>query len=278
MKKKLLILGGQGMLGNMLVDYFHGCSNYHVYYTTRDKGNPEGLYMDAEDPVLLDKVIESVSPDYAINCMGILNQFAQANPHQAYWVNGLVPHRIRQVMDSTHGKLIHISTDCVFSGEKGGHTELDEPDGTSVYAKSKALGEVTEAPHLTIRTSIIGPEIRQHGIGLMHWFLQQKGEISGYSQAFWNGVTTLELAHCIHHVIEEEPVSGLLHITAPEPISKYELLKLFQLIFQKEDVTIFEDDTVKMNRTLKQSRTDFHYSVPVYTAMLHELKSWMCSQ
>jgi dTDP-4-dehydrorhamnose reductase len=277
MKRKLLILGGQGMLGSMLVDYFRSCSDYHVYYTTRDKGNPEGLYVDAEDPVLLDKVIESVTPHIAINCMGILNQFAQENPQRAYWVNGLVPHRIREAMDKAGGKLIHISTDCVFSGEKGGHTEEDEPDGSSVYAKSKALGEVTSHPHLTIRTSIIGPEIRTQGIGLMHWFFQQHGEISGYSQAFWNGVTTLELAHCIRHVIEKEPVSGLLHITAPEPISKYELLKLFQLVFQKDDVTIHNNDTVKLNRTLKQSRTDFHYEVPVYEDMLHELKNRMCS-
>ncbi len=278
MKRKLLIFGGQGMLGSMLVDYFHGYSDYHVFYTTREKRDPGGLYLDAEDPILLDKVIECVSPDIAINCMGILNQYAQANPQLAYWVNGLVPHRIRHAMEKNQGKLIHISTDCVFSGERGGHTEVDEPDGKSVYAKSKALGEVAESPHLTIRTSIIGPEIRQHGIGLLHWFLQQKGEISGYSQAFWNGVTTLELAHCIRHVIEEEPVSGLLHITAPEPISKYELLKLFQLEFQKEDVIIREDDSVSLNRTLKKSRADFHYSVPNYGTMLHELKSWMCSQ
>ncbi|UKS27626.1 SDR family oxidoreductase [Paenibacillus sp. HWE-109] len=277
MKRKLLILGGQGMLGSMLVEYFRECSDYHVIFTTRDKGNPEGLYLDAEDPILLDKVIEAVSPPVAINCMGILNHFAQENPQKAYWVNGLVPHRIGKAMDKIGGKLIHISSDCVFSGEKGDHTEQDEPDGSSVYAKSKALGEVITSPHLTIRTSIIGPEIRKQGIGLMQWFLQQQGEINGYTQAFWNGVTTLELAHCIRYVIEQEPVEGLLHLTAPEPISKYELLKLFQFVFQKEDVTIRQDDVVKLNRTLKQSRTDFHYSVPSYKVMLHELKSRMCS-
>ncbi|MEW9700291.1 dTDP-4-dehydrorhamnose reductase family protein [Paenibacillus sp. SI8] len=277
MKRKLLILGGQGMLGNMLVDYFLESGDCHLFYTTRDKKDPKGLYLDAEDPILLDKVIEAVSPDIAVNCMGILNQYAQANPQQAFWVNGLVPHRIQQSMDRIGGKLIHISTDCVFSGEEGGHTEFAEPDGTSVYAKSKALGEVKAAPHLTIRTSIIGPEIRPHGIGLLQWFLQQQGDISGYSQAFWNGVTTLELAKCIRHVMEEEPLSGLLHVTAPQPINKYELLQLFQFVFQKEDVTIHKDETVKLNRTLQQTRTDFHYLVPGYDAMLHELKSWMCS-
>ncbi|GGA05395.1 NAD(P)-dependent oxidoreductase [Paenibacillus marchantiophytorum] len=278
MKQKLLILGGRGMLGSMLVSYFQTCSSYQVYYTTRDKTQSEGLYLDAEDEVLLEKVIEAVRPDIAINCMGILNQFAEANPQKAYWINGLLPHKIAQALDRVGGKLIHISSDCVFSGEKGGHTEEDEPDGTSVYARSKALGEVTAKPHLTIRTSIIGPEVSTHGIGLLHWFLQQQGVISGYSQAWWNGITTLELAHCIRHAMEEDPISGILNIAAPEPISKFELLKLFQHVFQKDDVLIREDDKVKLDRTLQQSRTDFHYEVKGYEAMLRELKNWMCAQ
>ncbi|OPH48677.1 NAD(P)-dependent oxidoreductase [Paenibacillus ferrarius] len=278
MKQKLLILGGRGMLGSMLVDYFQACSSYHVYFTTRDKTCSEGLYLDAEDAVLLEKVIETVRPTITINCMGILNQFAENNPKHAFWINGLIPHRIAQAMDNVKGKLIHISSDCVFSGETGGHTEWDIPNGTSIYARSKALGEVTASPHLTIRTSIIGPEVSEHGIGLLHWFLKQKGEINGYSEAWWNGVTTLELAHCIRHVIDEDPVSGILNITAPERISKFELLNLFQRVFQKEDVVIRMDDKVKLDRTLRQSREDFHYVVPNYETMLYELKNWMCTQ
>lgn len=275
---KLLVFGGQGMLGHLLVQYFQKQKGYHVFYTTRDKQDSEGLYVDARDPLLMEKVMESVSPHVTINCMGILNQFALNQPQEAYWVNGFVPHFLGRMAKKNGGKLIHISTDCVFSGLKGGHTENDPPDGTSVYAVSKALGEITAAPHLTVRTSIIGPEIREQGIGLMHWFMQREGEVDGYSQAFWNGVTTLELAKCIRHIIESEPITGLLHVTAPEPISKFELLGLFREAFHKKNVTIRKNDSVRIDRTLRNTRNDFHYLVPDYETMLHELREWMWGQ
>lgn len=276
MTRKLLIFGGQGMLGHLLVRYFGECSSYHVQYTTRDKQDPKGLYVDARDSVLVDKVIEAVAPNVIVNCLGILNQFAEANPQEAYWVNGLLPHRIREAVERVGGKLIHISTDCVFSGNRGDYKENDQPEGTTIYARSKALGEVTGGQHLTIRTSIIGPEIRTQGIGLLQWFLQQQGIVKGYTHVMWNGVTTLELAKAIHHAIEH-PFSGLLQLTAPQKISKYELLHLFQHAFDKRDVSIISDEEIRLDRTLINTRDDFTFEVSAYPIMLKQLADWMRS-
>ncbi|WP_379130607.1 dTDP-4-dehydrorhamnose reductase family protein [Paenibacillus sp. sgz500958] len=271
---KLLILGGNGMAGHMLADYFRRQGKHHVFHTTRDKRDLGGLYVDADDIAGVEKLVEIVSPHCIINAMGILNQFAQENVIGAYHVNGFLPHRLRRAADMIHARLIHISSDCVFEGTRGGYTEDDTPDGTSVYAITKSLGEVRDAGHLTIRTSIIGPEIRTGGIGLMEWFLAQTGTVPGYSNVMWNGVTTLELAKVIDHLLES-PVDGLIHLAHPEPLSKYRLLQYMQTAFGKENVEIIPDDTPVQDRTLICTRTDVHFDLPSYPVMLSELAAWM---
>jgi dTDP-4-dehydrorhamnose reductase len=271
---RLLILGGNGMAGHILVQYFQKCTPYEVFYTTRDKNIAGGLYLDAKDYTAAKKMINDYSPDIMINCIGILNQYAERKPLDAYLINGILPHHLQSAADKVGGKLIHISSDCVFSGGLGDHTEQDIPDGFTTYARTKSLGEIKSDPHLTIRTSIIGPEIRAGGIGLLHWFMQQEGTVQGYLHALWNGVTTLELAKFVHHVIKQ-PVSGLFHLVSPEKISKLELLRLFQAVFEIKNVTIAPDDRIKINRTLINTRKDVSYTVPGYEAMLNELREWM---
>jgi dTDP-4-dehydrorhamnose reductase len=270
---RLLIFGGNGMAGHLLVQYFQKCTPYEVFFTTRDNRNG-GLYLDAKDPATAKKIIEDLSPNIMINCIGILNQSAERKPLDAYLINGILPHHLQRAADKVGGKLIHISSDCVFSGEHGDHTEQDIPDGFTMYARTKRLGEIKFDPHLTIRTSIIGPEVRAGGIGLLHWFMQQKGTIKGYRHTLWNGVTTLELAKFVHHVIEQ-PVSGLFHLVSPEKISKLELLRLFQAVFEIKNVSIEPDENIKINRTLINTRMDVVYSVPDYETMLNELREWM---
>lgn len=271
---KILVLGGGGMAGHMLVDYFRKVTPYSVFFTTRDPVQKDGLYLDVRDHVMVEKLVESVVPDVVINTVGILNQQAEINALEAYQVNAIFPNVLRDIVDKVKGKLIHISTDCVFLGDRGNYTEHDMPDGESVYAKTKALGEIIKDRHLTIRTSIVGPEIRSHGIGLYHWFMQQRGQIKGYTNVYWNGVTTLELAKAIDYLIRN-PLSGLLHLHAPEKVSKYELLKLFQEQFGHRLVNIVPDGEIKQDRSLVSTRNDFHYRVPVYTQMLSELYNWM---
>ncbi len=271
---KLLILGGNGMAGHMLVDYFHRQGKHHVFYTTRDKRDLGGLYIDADDIAGVEKLVDIVSPHCIINAMGVLNQFAESDKIEAYHVNGFFPHRLRRAADNIHARLIHISTDCVFEGTRGGYVEEDIPDGTSVYAISKSLGEVRQPGHLSIRTSIIGPEIRTGGIGLMEWFLAQRGQISGYRRVMWNGVTTLELAKAIDSLLDST-VSGLIHLAHPTPVSKYELLQHIQAIFHKKDVEIIPDDLHIQDRTLVSTREDVTIQLPTYPEMLAELADWM---
>lgn len=271
---RILILGGNGMAGHMLVQYFKKVSAYTVFFTSRDKKCVGSLYVDVFDSTMLEKIVEAVSPDIVINCIGILNEDAKQHELDAYQINGILPHQLKKITEKNNGKLIHISTDCVFSGKRGNYEEEDNLDGTSIYAKTKALGEVNSDHHLTIRTSIIGPEIRKNGIGLWQWFMQQKGVVQGYKNVIWNGVTTLELAKVIHHTIKH-PIFGLYHLTAPEKISKLELLYLFKNMFNKDDVSVISNDIIQLDRTLKNTRTDLIYTVPGYKQMIQELADWM---
>jgi len=271
---KLLILGGKGMAGHVITSYFKQKPQYDVSYTSRDPDEKNGIYMDVTNSTKLEKIIEEIKPDIIINCIGILNDHATNNSKLAYQVNSVLPHQLAKLTERYQGKLIHISTDCVFSGERGDYTEDDIPDGTSIYAESKQLGEIISNKHLTIRTSIIGPELKEDGIGLFLWFMKQNGKIKGYEKVLWNGVTTLELAKAIESMIEHN-ITGLYHLGLEEKISKFNLLKLIQEVFEKTDIEIIPDSQIILDRTIKSTRSDFKYFFPTYKQMLIELKAWM---
>ncbi|NMO95242.1 SDR family oxidoreductase [Paenibacillus lemnae] len=269
---KLLILGGNGMAGHVLVDYFrkHG---HQVFYTSRDMTDPAGLVLDVSDISAVEHTVRSVRPDIIINAVGVLNQFAEEDKINAYNINGFLPHRLRHMAEQISARLIHISTDCVFLGSRGSYREDDAPDGTSVYAITKALGEIHDPNHMTIRTSIIGPEIRKDGIGLFGWFMRQQGLVRGYRNVWWNGVTTLELAKAMDYFMKQS-FGGLIHLAHPEPVSKHELLLLFQEIWGKTDVSIEPDDNMVQDRTLVSTREDIAYTLPAYRQMLQEMREW----
>lgn len=271
---KVLILGGKGMAGHVITAYFQKKPQYKVFYTSRDPEDKGSIYLDITSPTKLEEIIESIKPDIIINCIGILNDHATNNPKLAFQVNSLLPHVLVKLAERNNGKLIHISTDCVFSGAKGNYTEGDIPDGTSFYAQSKQLGEIISDKHLTIRTSIIGPELKADGIGLFQWFMKQRDQIIGYEKVLWNGVTTLELAKAIEALIENN-VTGLYHLGSENKVSKYNLLKLIKRTFNKTDVEILPDSNIVLDRTIKNTRNDFNYQIPTYEYMLKDLKSWM---
>ncbi|MFC8562881.1 SDR family oxidoreductase [Peribacillus frigoritolerans] len=271
---KVLILGGKGMAGHVITAYFQQNPQFKVFYTSRDPEDKDSIYLDITIPTKLEEIIESIKPDIIVNCIGILNDHASNNPKLAFQVNSLLPHELVKLTERNNGKLIHISTDCVFSGTKGNYTEGDIPDGISFYAQSKQLGEIISDKHLTIRTSIIGPELKDDGIGLFQWFMKQRDQINGYEKVLWNGVTTLELAKAIEALIENN-VTGLYHLGSENKVSKYNLLKLIKRIFNKTDVEILPDSHIVLDRTIKNTRNDFYYHIPTYEHMLKELKSWM---
>lgn len=270
---KMLILGGNGMAGHILVQYFQQSGKHHVFYTTRDSCDSKSLVLDVTDMSAVEHVVRAVRPDIIINAVGVLNQRAEDDKINAYHINGFLPHRLRYLADAISARLIHISTDCVFLGNKGGYLEDDLPDGISAYALTKALGEVREPDHLTIRTSIIGPEIRPSGIGLFNWFMKQRGEVTGYRAVKWNGVTTLELAKAIDFFMNKD-VGGLIHLGHPNPVSKYDLLLLFKDIWGKQDVDVVPSDEFVQDRTLRNTRLDAVYPFPDYVRMLKEMYEW----
>lgn len=262
------------MAGHMIVQYLRD-KGYEVWQTTRqEQADSQHVRLDVrqEEQVLL--MLESVRPAIVINAAGMLNEAAEKQLADAIRVNSLLPHLLASAGGTYGYRLIHISTDCVFSGARGSYTEADVPDGTSAYARTKMLGEVTAAPHVTLRTSIIGPDAKSDAIGLFAWFMRQQGCIRGYRRVFWNGITTLELAKVIEWTFAH-PVTGLVQVASPEKISKHDLLCLLQEVYGHSSVTIEPYDEIVSDKSLCSTRTDFTYSVPAYRDMICELKQWM---
>lgn len=272
--KKILIIGIKGMAGHVIYNYFKGKSDFKVFGVARNIPETETEFsVDVSDTKRLTEIVNAGNFDYVINCIGILNKDAEDNPSKAVWFNSYFPHFLEEVAKSSATKVIHISTDCVFSGkDNGGYTEESFKNGIGYYAQSKALGELENNKDLTIRTSIIGPELNKNGIGLFHWFMNQTGDINGYTSAIWSGVTTLELAKAIDYIIKN-PLIGLVHLTNGEPINKYDLLTIFKEIW-KTDVTIHSFEGKVVDKSLAKSNR-LTYQVPSYKEMLQEQYDWM---
>ncbi len=271
--KKLVVLGAQGMAGHIMAEYLDATGDYQVFGVARQPGTFVNQQMDVNDFSALEKFLASKNPDYVINCIGVLVTSSKQDIANAILINSYLPHLLSKIGAFLDYKLIHISTDCVFSGKKGRYSEDAFRDGDDNYARTKALGEVTHSRDLTIRTSIIGPELKHDGTGLLGWFLQQTGEVSGYSRAYWSGVTTLELAKAVDSMIKQD-INGLYQLCPTGKISKYELLKLIASIWGKE-ITIKPNDGYRVDKSLVCTRTDFVSDRPEYESMLRDLKQWM---
>jgi dTDP-4-dehydrorhamnose reductase len=272
--KKILVIGIKGMAGHLIYKFLQNNKNYTVYGIARNIEPSKTIFnLDVSDTVKLNKIVDDHQFDYIINCIGILNQDAESNPSKAIWFNSYFPHFLEEITKGSESKVIHISTDCVFNGEQGNYSETGIKNGEGFYAQSKALGEIDNSKDLTIRTSIIGPELNTKGIGLFNWFMHQAGEINGYTTAVWSGVTTLELAKAIDYTILH-PLSGLVHLTNGEPVNKFELLHLFKEVWCKKDIKINAYEGKVVNKSLKKSER-FNYQVPSYKEMLLDQYNWM---
>lgn len=271
--KKVVVLGALGMAGHIMAEVLDETGEYKVFGIARQAGKYVDSILDVTDFKALEGYLEHIKPDYVINCVGALVVHARERAADAILLNSYLPHFLSELGKNTGYKLIHISTDCVFSGKNGQYREDSFRDGDDNYARSKALGEVINDRYLTIRTSIIGPELKSDGTGLLDWFFKQSGEIKGYTKAYWSGVTTLELAKATHELIRQN-IAGLYQLCPNDKISKYELLKLFAKIWKKE-ITITPYDGYMVDKSLVCTRTEFIYPKPEYEAMLMETKQWM---
>jgi dTDP-4-dehydrorhamnose reductase len=277
MKNKVLILGSSGMAGYVIKTYLEDTLKYEIYDIARSNKyfNPYFL-VDLLDFNVFTEILNSHSFDYIINCVGILNKNSEENPNLAILLNSYLPHFLEAQTKNSKTKIIHISTDCVFSGEKGNYYEYDLRDGIGFYAQSKALGELNNNKDLTIRTSIIGPDLKNDGIGLFNWIIRQNGDIYGYTNAYWSGVTTLELAKYILSILQSKNFpTGLIHLTNNTKISKYNLLKIIKEIFNLDKIFLIESDKHKVDKSLINSRNDLDLNVPSYFDMIIEMKEWM---
>jgi dTDP-4-dehydrorhamnose reductase len=274
MKKKLLVIGINGMAGHVAFQYLKDTQKYQVYGMARNIEATKNIFnLDVSDTIGLNKIVSDHQFDYIINCIGILNQDAESNPSKAIWFNSYFPHFLEEITKGSDSKVIHISTDCIFNGKEGNYSETSIKNGEGFYAQSKALGEIDNSKDLTIRTSIIGPELNTKGIGLFNWFMHQAGVINGYTTAVWSGVTTLELAKAIDYAILN-PLNGLVHLTNGVPVNKFDLLHLFKEIWDKKDIKIEAYEGKVVDKSLKKSER-FNYQVPIYKEMLEDQYSWM---
>ncbi len=271
---KYLIFGVNGMVGHMIASYLKEKGHTVAGFAKNVSPICNTYIGDALKQEEVKEAIESEEFDVVINCIGILNSAVNNNMATGIYLNSVFPHYLAEYTSKKHTKVIHISTDCVFEGTLGNYTEHSNTDATSHYGKSKALGELNDNKNLTIRTSIVGPELKKNGIGLFHWFMSQKDTVKGYSYVIWSGVTTLQLAKTIE-ILSKEDISGLYHLVNNTTISKYELLQLFNTYCKNSATIIQEDTTFVCDKSLVNTRTDINLSLPSYEEMVKEMSIWI---
>jgi len=279
MKKiKVMLLGSAGMAGHVLKCELQKISDIIELVDVARSSElirPK-IEMDVTDFMGLKEIINEGDFDFIINCVGILNAFAEDNPDQAILVNAYFPHFLESITKKSSSRIIHLSTDCVFSGSKGDYIETDFKDGLGFYARSKGLGELHNDKDLTIRTSIIGPDLNQDGIGLFNWVINQEGVINGFSKAYWSGVTTIKLARSIiEFILQKDSPAGVVHLTNDEKISKFELLIMIQQVYKLSDIKIVESKEYKTDKSIVNTRDDLTKKIPTYYQMIMEMKKWM---
>lgn len=261
---RVLVLGVTGMLGNAVFRVFSADAGHETWGTLRGAAALRNFPLQAHERLLvgvdaldqdaLAAAFSRVRPDVVINCVGLIKHLADAkDPLTALPINAMLPHRLARLCELSGARLIHVSTDCVFSGHKGGYLESDTSDAEDLYGKSKYIGELHDLPHaITLRTSIIGHELGSSH-ALVDWFLSQQGSVKGFTKAIFSGLPTVELARVMKDfVVPHLSLNGLYHVAA-EPIAKFDLLGLVASEYGKQ-IDIRPDDALVIDRSLNGSR------------------------
>lgn len=280
---RILVLGANGMLGTAMLRAFADSTDYEVIGAVRTANSQLAAMvpgaeiiagLDAESADSLATIFAATQPEVVINCVGLIKQLSGGNVVlTAVPINSLLPHRLLQLAEIAGARLVHISTDCVFSGAKGDYLESDQPDATDVYGLSKYLGEVGGAHAITLRTSIIGHELASSN-GLVEWFLSQKGGIRGFTKAIFSGLPTVELARVVRdYVLPDPALTGLYHVSA-EPIAKYDLLCFVGTAYG-HDIPIEPDTSLVIDRSLNSERfrNATGYMPPSWPELVEAMKS-----
>jgi len=258
------------MAGHMIVKYLREKS-YSIDTVARSNAK---FNLDIQNVNITDQFLFEIKDDYdyIINCAGVLVKDSINQPDKAILINSWFPHAIEQTIQKSKTRLIHISTDCVFDGSKGDYIESDPHTESNWYGKSKSMGEVCNTKDLTLRTSIIGPEISDHRTGLLDWVLHRSPmQLQGWHDAWWNGVTTLQLAKCIEHIIVSQPsLAGLYHLAA-DPINKYDLVRSIVEIYGLTKSVESTNAPKYINKVLVDTRKELKLNIPSHRDMLQQL-------
>ncbi|MDC2010545.1 SDR family oxidoreductase [Bacteroides thetaiotaomicron] len=272
---KVLVLGCNGMAGHLISLYFKERGHEVVGFARQKSTLLDNTKIgDASDMNLIKKVVYEGNYDAVINCIGLLNQFAENNKAMAVLLNSYLPHYLVEITKDTATRIVHMSTDCVFAGNGGPYYEDTLPNGVTFYDRSKAMGEINNDKDLTFRNSIIGPDIKASGIGLFNWFMKQEGSICGYTGAIWTGVTTYTLAKAMEQALKEN-LAGLYNLVNNVSINKFDLCSLFNKYFRNEKVKISPNDKLQLDKSLRRKRTDFSFEVPSYEQQVAEMVEWV---
>ncbi len=274
---RIIVFGANGMAGHMVALYLQEQGHEVTGFVKRKNDMFLCIEGNAMDTKLVKEILAGggeYNYDIIINCIGILNKAVDAKLAEGIYINSVLPHLLEECVSGTKTRVIHISSDCVFSGNTGHYRENSYPDAESYYGRTKALGELGDGNNLTIRTSIVGPELKKDGIGLFHWFMSQTGFVNGFTEVIWSGVTTLELAKAIDSAMKQG-LTGLYHLVNNTVISKYELLCLFNRYLNENRTVIHQNGSFINDKSLEDTRLELQHKIPSYEVMVQELAVWM---
>lgn len=274
MKLKFLVFGVSGMAGHTISLYLKEKGHEVIGYDKIINPHIDSIVGDARETEKVKKIINEGDFNTIINCIGILNQFAEEKKELAVFLNSYFPHYLASLTSETNTQIIQMSTDCVFSGNSGSYKETDFKDGQTFYDRSKALGELVDDKNLTFRNSIIGPDTNIDGIGLFNWFMKQNGPITGFQKAIWTGLTTLELAKAMEAAAKVK-ATGLYNMVYKESINKYDLLLLFNKYLKNNTLSISPSEQNMPDKSLIRTNFNFDYIIPSYEIMISELTQWI---
>lgn len=264
---RVTVVGSQGMAGHVIVRYL--AQQGHTVTAVDRVG------LDVENPLSVMKFFDNLDTDFVVNAIGLLVAPSLARPDRAVTINSWWPQYLAHRLENTQTRLIHLSTDCVFNGAKGPYTEHDLHTETNAYGSSKSLGEINNAKDITMRMSIIGPELK-NGTGLLNWVLTNPAsELPGWDNAWWNGITTLQLAKCIDQWINHPQVTGIYHVVNNSvSTEKYSLLCEINRVYQLNKQIKRTTGPKSVNKVLQDTRGEVDWQIPDYPTQLQELKDW----
>lgn len=273
---RFLVFGATGMAGHTVSLYLQERGHDVIGFSRRPAPFlKQSIKGDAFDRVAVERSIEQVEPDVVVNAIGLLVADCERYHDRAVYLDAYVPHMLAALSEKHGARVFQLSTDCVFRGDTGPYTECSASDAEEFYGKVKALGELRDGRNLTLRQSIVGPDLSADGIGLLNWFMKQGGAINGWRHAIWTGLTTLELAKVIE-ACAAEGTSGLLNMVPDGAgISKYRLLSLFNDYMRAGEVRIQADDSFSCDKSLVRTTGTCSFAPEPYEDQVRELASWM---